>query len=90
MQTLDFWNLDWYGDWGQVNLSIPKYQYPNVEDQEFPTQAEPIQAKVFCERARDLVASRRQRFEINADMPLAIRLAAFKPEVHGGEFPGNE
>jgi len=20
LQTTDFWNLDWYGDWGQVNL----------------------------------------------------------------------
>jgi len=19
LQTLDFWNLDWYGDWGQVS-----------------------------------------------------------------------
>lgn len=67
-----------------------KYRYPNDEDQEFPARAELMQARVFCEQARDLVGSRLQHFEINADMPLAIRLAAFKPEVHGGEFPGNE
>jgi hypothetical protein len=22
LQTSDFWNLDWYGDWGQVNLTV--------------------------------------------------------------------
>lgn len=30
------------------------------------------------------------RVKTPADTPLATMLAAFKPEVHGGEFPANE
>lgn len=42
------------------------YRYPNEEEQEFPTQAELLQSKSFCEQARDLVASRLQQIESTA------------------------
>lgn len=35
-----------------------KYRYPNDEEKEFPASLELMQARVFCEQARDLVKSR--------------------------------
>ena len=63
MQTLDFWNLDWYGDWGQVN---PSFEPQDLIGLAFSLQRSVLSIMLFQRSISGLVQEVREHDDLDA------------------------
>ena len=45
MQTTDFWNLDWYGDWGQVTMTQERHIFTDGQWQRIEPSMPPCKGR---------------------------------------------